>query len=339
VKQNTGSTANGADGTLTDLSVVVLSHNRREELLRNLESLCALQSAAAFELLVVDNGSTDGTREQLLRLRERHSSVIVVLSDENLGVAKGRNLGWSVAKRSFILNLDDDTHVDLEAIIALRQAALDSDLVGIVTPRIMDAATGALQSGYADKAREVANFAGACHLVRRSVWERVGALDPDCAFGGEEIDYSIRARAAGYATVSLGEVTARHHGVARAAATARRRQEQWVYNYARVVFKHFPISRALMLSGRLLVGHLASGVRVHGPAIVPALVLNTLHGAVAGRQRYSRLPEAVLRFYRNPALLPDFGNVPLWRKAFACLRAGGRSDSTRDMSTRTAAGP
>jgi GT2 family glycosyltransferase len=321
MKHNTaGSQTNATDRTLTDLSIVVLSHNRREELLRNLEALCALQSMVAFELIVVDNASTDGTRQELLRLRDRHPAAILILSDDNLGVAKGRNLGWRAATRSFILNLDDDTHVDLDAMIALRQAALDSDLVGIVTPRIMDAGTGALQSGYADRAREVANFAGACHLVRRSVWERVGELDPECAFGGEEIDYSIRARAAGYATLSLGEVTARHHGVARAATTARWRQEQWVYNYARVVFKHFPVGRALMLSGRVLAGHLASGVRVHGPVMVPALMRNTLRGAVAGRQRYAPLPEAVLRFYQNPALLPDFGNVPLWRKAVARLR-------------------
>jgi hypothetical protein len=103
-----------------------------------------------------------------------------------------------------------------------------------------------------------------------------------------------------------------------------------VYNYARVVFKHFAIGRALTLAGRVLVGHLASGVSVHGPAVVPALMLNTLRGAVAGRQRYSPLPEAALRFYRNPALLPDFGNVPLWRKALARLRrACGRRDSGR----------
>jgi GT2 family glycosyltransferase len=307
-------------GALADVSVVVLSYNRRGQLLRNLESLCALQRIAGFELIVVDNASTDGTREELSHLQERQPGLRVVFSGENLGVAAGRNLGWRKATRLYILNLDDDTHIDIDGMTALRQAATDSDSVGIVTPRIVDAATGALQNPYAGRVREPANFAGACHLVRRAVWERIGELDPGCSFGGEEIDYSIRARAAGYSTVCLGQVTARHYGVTHSAHAGRLRRERWVYNYSRVLFKHFPPSRALVFTTRGLFGHLVSGVNVHGLAIAPVLIYNAFRGAAAGRARYLPLPDSALRFYDNPDLLPDFGNVPLWRKAAARLQ-------------------
>lgn len=317
--------ADPRSSTLADLSVVVLSHNRREDLRRNLQSLCEMQDAASFELIVVDNASTDGTREDLCELQSRRRGLTVLLADENLGVARGRNLGWARATRPYILNLDDDTQIGLQDMGALLQAAAASESVGIVTPRIVDAATGALQNGcYAGKAREPANFAGACHLVRRQVWERVGELDPGCSFGGEEIDYSIRARAAGYSTVCLGDATARHHGTTRSGSAGRRRREQWVYNYTRVFFKHFPLRYALVFAGRGLVSHLVHGVAAHGPTIAVPLICKSVRGAVDGRARYAPLTEPALRFYTDPALLPDIGQVPLWRKLVARLtRSGG----------------
>lgn len=313
---------------LTDVSVVVLSHNRRAQLAATLESLCALQRSAAFELIVVDNASTDGTCDDLARFQQRYPDLIVLLMDQNLGVAGGRNLGWSRAARAFILNLDDDTHVDLDGIVAMRKAMLDCAAVGIVTPRVVEAATGELHNSYAGKVREPANFAGACHLVRREAWKRIGGLDPECSFGGEEIDYAIRARAAGYSTVCVSEATALHFGVTRGATIARRRQERWVYNYSRVIFKHFPLSRALMLAARVLLAHLVSGVNLHGPLASISLTHQALRGARAGRRRYARLPDAALRFYSDAALRPDFGNVPLWHKAVGRMRSEKRRANT-----------
>jgi GT2 family glycosyltransferase len=325
MNQPSGGAVNTQRPLLANLSVVVLSHNRREELRRNLQSLCELQDAVSFELIVVDNASTDGTQEDLSELQKRHRGLAVVFAHENLGVARGRNLGWARATRPYILNLDDDTHIELEDMSALLQAAAGSDSIGIVTPGIVDAATGALQNGcYAGRVREPANFAGACHLVRREVWERVGELDPGCSFGGEEIDYSIRARAAGYSTVCLAEATARHHGTTRSNSAGRRRREQWVYNYTRVFFKHFPLRHALVFAGRGLVSHLVYGIAAHGPTVAVPLIYNSVRGAVDGRKCYVLLPEPALRFYTDPALLPDIGQVPLWRKLVARLTRSGR---------------
>lgn len=307
------------------LSVVVLSHNRREELRRNLQLLCDLQVLTGFELIVVDNASDDGTCEDLGDLRRQYPELIVILSEENLGVAGGRNLGWSTASRDFILNLDDDTRVDLGALRALCAELAASAAIGIVSPRVVHAITGACQTPYADTVREPANFHGACHIVRRALWLRVGRLDPECSFGGEELDYTIRARAAGYVTVCTPNVTVQHNSLLRPPALDLWRRERWLYNYTRVLFKHFPPGRAALYAGRGLFAHLASAITKHGPRVVPALIANAVRGARYGRQRYARLPDAVQRFYANDRLLPDFGNVPLWRKALACasrVRAG-----------------
>lgn len=301
---------------LADLSVVVLSYNRCEELRQNLETLCALREHTGFELIVVDNASTDGTREDLHRLRTEQPDIVLILAERNLGVAGGRNLGWAAATRAFILNLDDDTRIDLDAMLSLRRAMVCSERIGAVTPRVVHAETGHCQNAeYAGRIREPANFHGACHLVRAAAWRSVGELDPGCRFGGEELDYAIRLRAAGYSIVCLGEVTVQHNSLKREASVDRWRREQWLYNYSRVLFKHFPCFQAIAYSARGLVSHLAGGLAAHGPSIAPSLVGHAIRGAVAGRRHHSRLPEAALRFYSNNELLPDFGNVPLWRKA------------------------
>lgn len=306
-----------AKNSLPMLSVVVLSHNRREELRRNMQVLCDLQALTGFELIVVDNASDDGTREDLGELRRQYPELIIILSERNLGVAGGRNLGWSTASRDFILNLDDDTRVDLGALRALCAELAASATIGIVTPRVVHAITGVCQNPYADTVREPANFHGACHIVRRALWQSVGRLDPECSFGGEELDYTIRARAAGYVTVCTPNVTVHHNSLVRPPSIDLLRRERWLYNYTRVLFKHFPPVRALLYAGRGLLAHLVSGITKHGPRVVPGLIVNAVIGARSGRRCYVRLPEAVRRFYANDRLLPDFGNVPLWRKALA----------------------
>ena len=309
-----------SEDSLARLSVVVLSHNRRAELRRNIELLCELQAPAGFELIVVDNASVDGTPEDLGCLRRQHPGLVVILSEQNLGVAGGRNLGWSAATRDLILNLDDDTRIDLHALRALCAAMDGSTTTGIVTPRVVHAVTGVCQNDYAGRILEPANFHGACHLLRRVVWQRVGQLDPECNFGGEELDYAIRTRAVGYTIVCVPDVTVQHNSLVRPPALDRWRRERWLYNHSRVLFKHFPLRRALVYSGRGLLAQLVSGVAANGLGSVGSLVTHAVRGAISGRQRYTVVPEAVVRFYASERLLPDFGNVPLWRKAIARLR-------------------
>jgi len=319
--ESVGSLEESSVGSLEKLSVVVLSYNRREELRQNLETLCALRERTSFELIVVDNASTDGTREDLHHLRLEAPGVVVLQSESNLGVAGGRNLGWAAATRPFILSLDDDTRIDLDAMLSLYRAATASAAIGVVTPKVVHAETGHCQNGdYAGKLREPANFHGACHLVRAAAWRHIGPLDPGCRFGGEELDYAIRLRAAGYSTVCLGEVAVRHNSLTRGDSVDRWRRKQWIYNYSRVLFKHFPATRALTCSGRGLLSHLMTGMAAHGLSITLPLIREMILGAVAGRRRYARLPESALRFYSNDELLPDFGNIPLWRKLRDRLR-------------------
>lgn len=226
----------------------------------------------------------------------------------------GRNDGWRQATRGFILNIDDDTLVTAEAVSALLSALLQNQELGIVSPRILHAASGAAQLSFTDPDYRLANYHGACHLVRRAVIDAVGFNDEGCTFGGEELDLSIRTRAAGFDIAYVGEATVLHDNAVRAGVVGRERRERWIYNFIRVFYKHFPLRTAIPFSLRYFASHLASGGRAFGLVFCLSLIGSAARGFRDGRRHHKPVPDHVMRFYRNPALRPEFGNRPLWRK-------------------------
>ena len=299
-----------------DLSIVVLSYNRRQELLQNLINLCEIHLSKGAELIIVDNNSDDGTQADLRALQARIPTLKIIFSDRNLGVADGRNTGWEAATKSLILNLDDDTRIDVDAIQALRAAAHTLPAVGIFTPKVVHAVTDACQNGYGDDMTEPANFHGACHLVRAQVWQSVGRIDSQCTFGGEELDYTIRARSLGYATVFLPEVKVRHNSLPRQGGIGKWRRQRWVFNFSRIFFKHFPIRHAAPFLIRYLIAQVMSAIYAGEWGVVPSLFYHALLGMLDGRRSYAPIPRIVLRFYTNYRLAPDFGNRPVSHKIF-----------------------
>jgi len=79
------------------ISVVVLSHDRRSDLISNVLPLLAGMEHGNWELIVVDNASSDGTIDALEDLSKSPPKLQVILSSENLGVAMGRNTGYRLA--------------------------------------------------------------------------------------------------------------------------------------------------------------------------------------------------------------------------------------------------
>ena len=298
---------------LDDLSVVVLSHNRLPELRAFVPRLLESAARAGFELIVVDNRSTDGAREFLLA-QAWGDNAQLILSDQNVGVAAGRNLGWRSATRKFMLNLDDDTSPDLEAISALVQYMREHERTGLAFPRIIEPTTGDNQTPFGDAVFEPANFHGACHIVRVQAYLDTGPLDERCLYGGEELEYSIRMRMHGWRLEYVPSIQVFHHSLPRAGEVATWRRLQWTYNYVRILFTYFPQDRALRLACRVAAKDLILGCRRHGLTYAPRVIHHVFHGARDGRSASVRIPDSLLAFYSSPTLVPDFGNVPLSRK-------------------------
>jgi len=100
--------------------VIILSWNRKDDTLETIDSL-AKSNVDGFELeiMIVDNGSTDGSVEALKKLRNKYPKIRTIFNRENLGFAEGNNIGMRDALRrgfDYITLLNDDTFVDKDLV-------------------------------------------------------------------------------------------------------------------------------------------------------------------------------------------------------------------------------
>jgi GT2 family glycosyltransferase len=207
------------------LSIIILTWNSRDLCMACLGSLHAAGWLERSEVIVVDNGSVDGTAESI---ENRFPCVQLVRNSFNRGVAPARNQGIRRASGDAILLLDVDTIVAGGAIEAMLAALLEPN-VGIVGPRLtapdgsiqytcrrfptligkigrrvriplLEAAVRFEELRQWDHAsrRDVDYVIGACQLIRREVLERVGLLDERIFYGPEDVDFCLRAQLGGW---------------------------------------------------------------------------------------------------------------------------------------------
>ncbi len=123
------------------VSVVVLTWNERDQLERCLDALERFPPDRPTEVIVVDQGSTDGTLDMLSR---RFRGVRVIANRRNRGVPAGRNQGMARASGRYVLMLDSDAYVREGALETLARHLDDHPSVGLVGPRL-EHADGRLQ--------------------------------------------------------------------------------------------------------------------------------------------------------------------------------------------------
>jgi GT2 family glycosyltransferase len=216
----------------SDVSVIVVTRDNLALTRLCLESLLDNPDGPPYEIVVVDNASTDGTRPYLLALARRAAHVRVVLNDENAGFPRACNQGLDEARGSELVILNNDTIVSRGWLGRLRTHLVDPHvgLVGPVTNRIgneaeipVDYATlrgfRALATRraaeYVGQAFEISMPAMFCLAFRRDVCEQLGSLDEGFGLGTlEDDDYALRSSAAGYRNLCAEDVLVHHFGEA-----------------------------------------------------------------------------------------------------------------------------
>jgi GT2 family glycosyltransferase len=302
------------------ISIVKLFYNRIDCVNLTLRPLLERQREYGYELIVIDNASEDGTTEAIDDLAREFDSLIYVKNPVNYGVAKGRNSGFRIASREFIVYLDDDADVNICDFTKLIKIFRDKGDIGILAFRIWDKPRNAYLNQFGDAGLELANFAGAAHAFRSVVFDKAGFLDERCNFGGEELDMSIRAHSAGYKTIFFPEITVTHHSIIRSGDVRLARRCQWVYNFVRIFFKNFPLGMAFKLACRTLGSHVYWSVREWGLVGSVHIIRSYFDGIRDGCKNRKTVSAQTINFYKSPNLQPDFGNTSLFRKIIGRIR-------------------
>jgi O-antigen biosynthesis protein len=210
-----------------------------------------LPAGLTHEIILVDDGSSDGTREWLSTLR---APFRVVLNERNLGYAIANNRGAAVAQGELLALLNNDLVLLPRWLEPMLDAHRDlGPRAGIVGNVQRDARTGEIDhagivinlQGKPEHARalppvlerpftavrRVPAVTGACLLIARALWQRLGGFDENFVNGGEDVDLCYRARGLGRDTVVALRSVIRHH--VSSSAGRKRRDEENSFRLAR----------------------------------------------------------------------------------------------------------
>ncbi|MSS70119.1 MAG: glycosyltransferase [Candidatus Latescibacteria bacterium] len=208
-------------------SVVIATYNRRDMLAQCLGALSEQAFDGGYEVVVVDDGSSDGTEAMVAGLVPGYPVPLVYFRQQNRGVAVARNAGLAGACGAVIAFLDDD-HVATKTWLQDICRALEDPGVGGVSGRGRAVAGPALISRYLcfHRAHEAPKIEGGevLYLVtgnsafRREAVERAGPFDERFASffkgvapGGEDTEFSMRLRQAGYRLAYVPSAITDHH--------------------------------------------------------------------------------------------------------------------------------
>ncbi|MFE7192676.1 glycosyltransferase family 2 protein [Kitasatospora sp. NPDC057541] len=195
---------NGGPRPVGLVSVVMPARNAETTLAAQLEALCAQTYPDPWEVVVVENGSGDGTRALLRRWQRRMPRLRVTVTDEP-GVNRARNLGCRQADGEFVLLCDADDIAAPGWVAGMVDALRSSPAVGGALERRLLNGPVALAARPAKKSPALLDTfgflpypAGANCGFHKELWSRLGGFDESYRGGGDDTEFFWRAQLAGY---------------------------------------------------------------------------------------------------------------------------------------------
>jgi GT2 family glycosyltransferase len=269
-----------------DLSVIIVNRNTRELLDECLASIAELPNVEGREVIVVDNGSTDGSMELV---RQSYPNTRLIRNELNTGYALANNQGLAISTGRYLLLLNSDTVVQAHA-LALLVEFMDSHPAAGACGPLLRYPDGRLQrSCYSDpsprsniarmlgldvlfpKTRLFGNqyygfdhahtapvdaMLGAALLVRREAMERVGVLDEELRLHFNDFDWCLRIRKAGWRVYFVHEAEIVHHlqATTRVESQTSDLQREIVRNFFYYIRKHRGRGGLILVRVGLVIG-------------------------------------------------------------------------------------
>lgn len=227
---------------VSNISVIIITWNAKNFLTTCLESLHKKNSQNNFELIIIDNNSTDGSLEYI---EKNYPHAVLIKNKTNKGVGPARNQGLKIVKGKYVLILDVDTEfLTQDGLIKLYDFFETHNNFGIAGVKLLFPSgeiqhscrkfpsvmvklfnrfekigkirdSNSLKEHYMldkdhDKIQKVDYVIGAFQFIRKEVIDKIGYYDENIFYGPEDIDFCLRAKKAGYDTVFFPDVKLYH---------------------------------------------------------------------------------------------------------------------------------
>ncbi|MDP8979090.1 MAG: glycosyltransferase [Acidobacteriota bacterium] len=265
------------------VAVVVVNWNRRDLLRACLQSLARQRIDHPFDVVVVDNGSGDGSPEMVLGEFSNIPAfrLQLIRNPDNRGFCAANNQGFAATDSEYVALLNNDAEAAPEWLASLRSAFEPLPEVGMAAskilvfddPRRIDKAghliypdgqnrgrgTGELDSGQYDRVEEVLWPDGCAAMYRRAMLNEIGGFDEDFFAYADDAELGLRARIAGWTCIYMPSAVVRHHRAATLGLRSGQRLELIERNRVLLAAKLFPWS-LLWLNGLYYGIRLAAGL-------------------------------------------------------------------------------
>mgnify|MGYP001566275853 FL=1 len=227
------------------ISAIILTWNSEKYIKKCIEHLVESVKNAdeQLEMIIVDNGSNDGTLILLEDIEKKFPNVCLIKLEKNRGTTYPRNLALKKARGEYVLFLDSDVEIEKNTVKQLLSEIKNNNEIGIVCPKLIYP-DGILQISFkkfptlktkvfkilatrfsffkklADKdelyAERETNFypdycISACWLVRKKIFDKIGVFDENIFYAPEDVDFCLRVWLGGYCVLYTSSALAIHH--------------------------------------------------------------------------------------------------------------------------------
>ena len=235
-----------------EVTFIIVNYKTKELVARGIDSILKFAKGFAWEIIVVDNNSKDGSVEFL---KKKYPNVKVVAEKENLGFGKGNNIGIKQAKGDYLFFFNSDAYLIDTSLSKLISRTREINNLGAISPLILNPDKSIQQSGgyfptllkiflwmsfiddlpggamlkpfhidhdsFYTKERELDWITGAAFMVPSKVLKKVGDFDPDIFMYGEDVELCYRIKKAGFKIVMDPEAKIVHIGQGSSGKTPR----------------------------------------------------------------------------------------------------------------------
>lgn len=268
--------------TNLDLSIIILSHNTKRMTKQCIESIYSswkknpLAKKVPFEIILIDNGSTDGSIDVFRQLEKKHLNLRLILNTKNIGFGQANNQGVSLAKGSYILFLNSDTIILKDALYQLfmyyrkrestihflgpclfnkdlsiqHSAAPFYSLPTVFAALFLRGDYWGITRFSPRKTQAVDWISGACILTKKEYVHKLQGFDANVFMYMEEVDLLYRARKLGMKTYFYPKAKVIHIG----SGSSKQRTYPILQVYRGLIYfykKHYSILSLLILRGML----------------------------------------------------------------------------------------